>query len=125
MNKSAHPNPSHRTRPRETASTAPIAQLNDAFRRSFVGGRVVETASVFALPEAERIAVLLAVRRFDGFDGDNDPHGEHDFGAVEVGVRRLFWKIDAHDCDLRGHSPDPTNPTVTARVLTIMLAEEY
>ena len=59
--------------------------LNDAFRRSFAGGRVVETPGVAALPEADRIAVLLAVRRFDRFDADNDPYGEHDFGAVEVG----------------------------------------
>ena len=125
MNKNACPHPTHRMRPRETASTTPIAQLNDAFRRSFVGGRVVETAGVLTLPETERIAFLLAVRRFDGFDGDNDPHGEHDFGAVEVGGRRLFWKIDAYDCDLRGHSPNPADPAVTTRVLTIMLAEEY
>jgi len=125
MNKNTQPHPGHRSRLGETASTAPIAQFNDAFRRSFVGGRVVETAGVLTLPEAERIAVLLAVRRFDGFDGDNDPHGEHDFGAVEVGGRRCFWKIDAYDCELRGHSPDPADPAVTTRVLTIMLAEEY
>jgi hypothetical protein len=125
MNKNARPHLAYRTRPRETACAAPIAQLNDAFRRSFIGGHVVETAGVLALPEAARIALLLAVRRFDRFDGDNDPYGEHDFGAVEVGGRRCFWKIDAYDCDLRGHSPDPADPAVTTRVLTIMLAEEY
>ena len=102
-----------------------IAALNDAFRRTFQGGHVVETPGVLALPEAERIALLLAVRRFDAFDGDNDPHGEHDFGAVEVGGRRRFWKIDTYDRDLRGHSPDAADPAVTTRVLTIMLAEEY
>ena len=86
---------------------------------------MVETAGVLALPEAERIALLLAVRRFDTFDGDNDPHGEHDFGAVEVGGRHCFWKIDTYDRDPRGHSPDPTDPAVSTRVLTIMVAEEY
>ncbi len=39
-------------------------------------------------------AALRAVAAFDSFDADNDPHGEHDFGSLEVDGRRLFWKID-------------------------------
>lgn len=38
---------------------------------------------------------------------------------------RVFWKIDAYDRDLRFASPDPSNPAVTVRVLTVMLAEGY
>ncbi|MCJ2069091.1 DUF3768 domain-containing protein [Methylobacterium sp. J-030] len=102
-----------------------MAALNDAPRSSLVGGHVIATPGVRVLPKAERIALLLAVRRFDNFDGDNDPDGEHDFGAVAVGAQRCFWKIDAYDRDLRGHSPDPADPAVTTRVLTVMLAEEY
>lgn len=83
------------------------------------------TAGVAALPEADRAAILMAVRSFTAFDPDNDPHGEHDFGAVEVGDVRCFRKIDAYDRDLRFGSPDPADPAVTVRVLTIMLAEEY
>ncbi|MCJ2100030.1 DUF3768 domain-containing protein [Methylobacterium sp. E-046] len=106
----------------------PIARmraLNDAFRRSFAGGQVVETPGVVELPESDRIALLLAVRRFSTFDADNDPHGEHDFGTVEVGGERFFWKIDAYDRALLGGSPDPADPAVTTRVLTIMCADEY
>ncbi|WP_254913113.1 DUF3768 domain-containing protein [Novosphingobium sp. B 225] len=33
--------------------------------------------------------------------------------------------MDAYDRDLRFGSPDPDNPAVTRRVLTIMLASEY
>ena len=125
-NTSARSSPKHGDEPAgKIVCVAPVAPLNDAFRRSFVGGRVVETAGVFALPEADRITLLLAVRRFDSLDSNNDPQGEHDFGAVEVSGRRCFWKIDAYDRDLSGHSPDPADPTVTTRVLTIMLAEEY
>ncbi len=83
------------------------------------------TSGVAALPEHERAAVLAAVRAFAAFDTGNDPHDEHDFGAVEVGRVRCFWKIDAYDRDLRFGSPDPADPAVTVRVLTIMLAEEY
>ncbi|QGY00848.1 DUF3768 domain-containing protein [Methylobacterium mesophilicum SR1.6/6] len=108
-----------------TASTACVRALNDAFRRSFAGGQVVETPGVIELAEIDRIALLLAVRRFSSFDPDNDPHGEHDFGAVEVGGERFFWKIDAYDRALLGGSPDPTDPAVTTRVLTIMCADEY
>lgn len=108
-----------------TDLAAHVRALNDAFRRSFAGGQVVETPGVVELPEADRIALLLAVRRFDSFDRDNDPYGEHDFGAVEVGGQRYFWKIDAYDRALLGGSPDPTDPAVTTRVLTIMRADEY
>ncbi|MCJ2024057.1 DUF3768 domain-containing protein [Methylobacterium sp. J-067] len=105
--------------------TIRIRTLNDAFRRSFAGGQVVETLGVVELAEADRIALLLAVRRFDRFDASNDPYGEHDFGAVEVGGERFFWKIDAYDRALRGGSSDPGDPAVTTRVLTIMRADEY
>ena len=107
------------------AAAARIRALNDTFRRSFSGGQVVETPGVVELPEAERIALLLAVRRFDRFDVDNDPYSEHDFGAIEVGGGRFYWKIDAYDRALLGHSPDPADPAVTSRVLTIMRADEY
>lgn len=102
-----------------------VRGLNDAFRRSFSGGRVVLTAGIAALPKATRAALLAALRDFDAFDADNDPYGERDFGAVEVGEVRCFWKIDCYDRDLRLASPDLTDPAVTVRVLTVMLAEEY
>ena len=86
---------------------------------------MLETPGVAALGEADRIALLLAVRRFDRFDADNDPHEEHDFGSLEIGGCRCFWKIDTYDTALVGHSPNPADPSVTVRVLTIMRADEY
>ena len=103
--------------------TARIRDLNDAFRRNLVGGRVVFTAGIAG--RADSNAILAQVRAFEKFDSDNDPHGEHDFGAFDQGRDTIFWKIDYYDADLRHGSGDPADPAVTTRLLTIMLAEEY
>ena len=102
-----------------------IRALNDAFRRAFVGGAVMITAGVEALPSDQRRAILAKVRAFDAFTEDNDPHEEHDFGVVELGDARCFWKIDYYDREMEMLSPDPADPSVTTRVLTVMLADEY
>jgi hypothetical protein len=102
-----------------------IRALNDDFRRTFVGGMVVITAGVEAMPADQRKSLLAKVRAFDAFTEDNDPHGEHDFGAVDEGSVRCFWKVDYFDRDMTMHSPEATDPAVTTRVLTVMLAEEY
>jgi Protein of unknown function (DUF3768) len=102
-----------------------IRALNDAFRRSFVGGAVMITAGVEAIPAEQRRSLLEKVRAFDAFSEDNDPHSEHDFGAIDEGGVRCFWKIDYYDRKTEMGSPDPADPAVTTRVLTIMLADEY
>jgi hypothetical protein len=102
-----------------------IRELNDHFRRTFVGGGVVITEGVEAMPAEQRRSLLAKVRAFDGFTEDNDPHGEHDFGAIEEGGIRCYWKIDYYDREMTMHSDDASDPTVTTRVLTVMLAEEY
>ena len=71
-----------------------ILALNDAFRRSFVGGAVVVTAGFESLPSDSRRLILSRIRAFDNFNEDNDPHGEHDFGLIEDGGVRCLWKID-------------------------------
>ena len=77
------------------------------------------------LSPALQTSVLTAVATFTTFAFGNDPYDEHDFGAVTAEDEVYFWKIDTYDTDLVGHSPDPADPAVTARVLTIMHASEY
>ena len=102
-----------------------IAALNDDFRKSFANGTVFVTVGVQVLGCKAVKEAINAVRAFDRFSADNDPHGEHDFGVITVEGLRLFWKIDYYDPMLEYASPDPTDPAKTRRVLTIMLAEEY
>jgi hypothetical protein len=107
------------------SNTDRIRELNDAFRRTFVGGAVMITAGIEAMPLDQRHALLQKVRSFEAFGEDNDPHGEHDFGAVDEAGERYFWKLDYYDRTMESGSPDPADPSVTTRVLTIMRADEY
>lgn len=103
-----------------------IRRLNDLVRHGDLNNAtVVVTEGVRAWGETFLEKVAQAVIAFDLFTEDNDPHGEHDFGAFEVADQKIFWKIDYFDLALSGYSPDPANRDVTHRVLTIMLASEY
>ena len=102
-----------------------VRALNDQLRQHGIGGTVVVTQGLMALGADTLILIQRAVAEFTDFTSDNDPHGEHDFGAVQVQGHTVFFKIDYYDCDPRYHSPDPADPAVTSRVMTLMLAEEY
>jgi len=83
------------------------------------------TAGVAGMTPELRATALAAVSTFQDFTADNDPYGEHDCAVLTVGPARIIWKIDYYDQALSAHSLDPSDPAVTCRVLTIMLAEEY
>ena len=99
-----------------------IRSLNDEARRHFTDGRIVFTSGIAALPVDDQAEILDRVRTFDAFSPDNDPYGEHDFGAFEYNAQRIFWKIDLYeDPEVKGADGQPA----TTRILTIMLAEEW
>jgi Protein of unknown function (DUF3768) len=110
------------------------AELNDRFRQHNLGfGQVritpmVEMMSIASLaPKAieHREDLLAMVRSFNDFNEENDPYGEHDFGAVEFEDKKYFWKIDYFaDSSYEYGTEDPGSPS-TRRVLTVMHSSEY
>jgi hypothetical protein len=102
-----------------------IQRLNDAFRKTGVGGLMAMTPGIKALGPEALATIVTDIRCNAEFTADNDPYGEHDMATVKFAGERIFWKIDYYDKDLACGSPDPADPAVTTRVMTIMLASEY
>ena len=115
-----------------SARTLRIRELNDALRKAdehsalrAAKRELVITSGVLAHGDNFINRAVTAVRQFDSFTTENDPHGEHDFGSFELDGYQLLWKIDYYDLELEYASADPADPAATRRVLTILLAEEY
>ena len=115
-----------------TQQTARIRDLNDALRTTrepigalMMNGSIVVTQSIACRGSMFIEQCIDAVRRFDDFTPDNDPHHEHDFAFLDVAGESIFFKVDYYDANLAYHSPDPSDAGVTRRVLTIGLAEDY
>ena len=107
------------------ATTDRIRGLNDELRRNLPNGHAVMTTGVAALGAEAVTRIVKTIAVYDDFCHANDPHEEHDFGSFEADGAVIFFKIDYFDKNLTYHSPDPSDPSVTERVITIMLAEEY
>ena len=109
----------------ETPRAEAIACLNDKLRKSRRGGHIMVTRGVRSLQGFSATALLAALAAYDSFDGDNDPHGERDFGDVELCGTTLLWKTDYYDTKLEFASPDPADERQTVRVVTVMRESEY
>ena len=102
-----------------------IRELNDQFRKTFSGGKVLRTVGVASLSTQEQAAILAMVQGFDDFKKSNDPYGEHDFGSFIFNGHKIFWKIDTYDTRFLYISPYISGVRLAHKVLTIMYAEEY
>lgn len=102
-----------------------IRALNDAFRKDLRGGCLLLSTGAMAHIDGTASALIHAIAAYDRFSEDNAPYGEHDFGSLAYMGQPMFWKIDYYDLDMKNGSPDPSNPDVTMRVLTVMMAWEY
>jgi hypothetical protein len=88
-------------------SAEKIQELNDAFRTTMAGGRVMMTAGVDALPSDVKAMVIRRVATFSEFTPDNDPqrrarlrqlHARRSEVLFQAGLLRL-------DVDLRLGGP--------------------
>jgi len=106
-----------------------LSTINDTLRMKLITnigtasceritGRLIVTRSVADLPGDQMSAVLSAVAHFNKFTEGNDPHGEHDFGSIDLFGEKWFWKFDyyEHDLEAFGHS---------VHVLTVMNSNDY
>ena len=104
---------------------AKIRQLNDAFRTSFKGGKVMLTLGIRSKSDIEQTEILERVVNFNDFNRNNDVYGEHDCASFMHNDERIIWKIDYYDKNLAYGSEDASDETITTRVLTVMTANEY
>jgi len=109
----------------KSTQTERIRTLNDDLRQNLGKGRAVMTCGVAALGAEAVARIVRTIEVYDDFCHANDPHQEHDFGSFKADGHTIFFKIDYYDTTMTNHSPDPADPAVTERVITIMLAEEY
>ena len=105
--------------------TERIRNLNDELRRNLSHAHAFMTPGVAALGPEAVARIVQTIEVYDDFCHANDPYEEHDFGSFEADGHTIFFKIDYFDPTLTAHSTDPSDPAVTKRVITIMLAEEY
>jgi hypothetical protein len=108
-----------------------IRRLNDTARsRPGLASIANVTIGFQSLPDVDRFSALAQIVSFTQFDGDNDPYGEHDFGAIyrlatgewtqqrpsdeKAIAATVFWKLDYYDNSLpsavtrRGMSSGPS-----------------
>lgn len=111
-----------------------IADHSDRFRNTWgadftIPGQIVMTQAVAALRPAWMVKAMAAIQRFDDFNEDNDPYGDHSFGAVEITVgdetKTIWFKIDLYDWNLEYGAEDPTNLELTKRVMTVLFPSDY
>jgi hypothetical protein len=108
-----------------------IAKLNDRARSGFdPSARIMFTRGCLdAFCSGDTPSGLVAqaelIKTMRRHRFEEDTYGERDFGAFTFSGKKVFFKIDYYDLNLEYGSEDPADASITARVVTIMLAEEY
>lgn len=107
-----------------------IARLNDRCRqghdrtarivitRSCLGTFAPDSRAAAIVAQAE---ILATLRRYEFSETDA---AERDRGSFDYRGTTIYFRIDYYDVDLAYGSEDASDPTITRRVLTIMLRED-
>lgn len=109
----------------DAARKARIRELNDTLRTTGLGGQTFLTDNLCQRGADFVDKACKAVREFRKFNRNNDPDEEHDCATLKVEGKTVIFKLSYYDLDMRFLSSDPSNPNVTKRVITIMLAEDW
>jgi hypothetical protein len=99
-----------------------IRKLNDLARLKINNCLIITSDGVDDLDSYD--IIMQSIATYD-FTEHKDPDDLHDFGVVWVEDQAVFWDIQCFEKDLRTPAVDPSNTATTARVLSIMLDEEY
>ena len=101
-----------------------IAILNDRFRQTFRGGKIILGDKVRTLSYLEKSHLVQAIKMFSDFNSENDPYREHDFGCVLLNTQRYYFRICCYDLQLQGRSANPHIVGQTRRILIITRLDE-
>ena len=102
-----------------------IVTLNDNLRILGIGWKVMATRWFNELSQGIKKEVFDLIWNFSDFNLDNDPYWEHDFWKVQLDDTCFLFKIDYYDKTEKYWSEYTSNPSITHRIMTIMLANEY
>ena len=104
----------------DSAKRTTLIALNDQLRTTFSGGRVQMTPGVYQLDARLRGRALAVMARYNKFATDSD----HDWGVFIFAGFSFEWHIEYRGKDGIGTSPDPADPDLTSRVLTLYVVTD-
>ena len=79
---------------KQSETVRKIRDLNDAFRKTGIDGRIMLTIGIRELGEPAINQIITKVRNFADFNKNNDPFGEHDLGSITHNGVKVLWKVD-------------------------------
>jgi hypothetical protein len=109
------------------SQTQKIRALNLAFYKNpHMHGRLLFSRYVADRGGLFGMKCINALAAYDGWNEDNDSHGEADMCTLTVEGEKVWAKMDYYDKDDQNYgSENPADPTKTLRVCTILFPDEW
>ena len=109
------------TRADSRSTATKIRELNDEFRKNGQPENIYLSLAVVQIKEPLFKQLLEKIKSFSNFTPKNDPDGDHRTGGFKIGMHNVEWVIDYYDLDEDDESPDPSNASVTTRIMNVVL----